>query len=169
MKQLLACALLVLALPVHPAASTSEPFAWVGLQDALDQAPKVDKLIVVDVFTDWCGWCKKLDQDVYSREDIQSYLKENFFAVKLDAEDRKTTIIIAGTVLTPVQIAAAYGVSSYPTTLFLLPDGKLIYGLRGYHPPDRFLQALQYFGEGRYMDDLPPDEKTPPSDEKAGE
>ena len=143
---------------VAPGLATKK-FSWSGFQDALARAAESDKLIFVDVYTDWCGWCKKLDQQVYSRDDIRSYLSEKFVPVKLNAEDKSTSVRIAGQELTYAQLAAAYGVRSYPTTLFLFSDGKLLYALRGYHPPERFLKALRYFGEGTYVEDMASEQK----------
>jgi thioredoxin-related protein len=40
----------------------------------------------VDVYTDWCGWCKRMDRDVYARDDMRTYLNQRFILVKLSAE-----------------------------------------------------------------------------------
>ena len=161
MKRVL-ISLLLIAFPISgngaeeavPNSAATEGFRWSGFQDALGKAMQSDKLIFVDVYTDWCGWCKKLDKDVYSRDDIRSYLDEKFVSVKLNAEDNSTSVTIAEQELTYAQLASAYGVRSFPTTLFLLSDGKLLYALRGYHPPERFMKALRYFGEKTYVEDL---------------
>ena len=167
MKQVLIC-LLLIALPVSgsgaeeavPNGAATEEFRWSSFQDALGKATLSNKLIFVDVYTDWCGWwCKKLDKDVYSRDDIRSYLDEKFVSVKLNAEDKSSSVTIDGQALTYPELAAAYGVRSYPTTLFLLSDGKLLYALRGYHPPERFMKALRYFGERTYVEDLASEQK----------
>ena len=148
---------------IFPRVATGSELKWLGYQEALQKASDLDRLIVVDVYTDWCGWCRKLDSEVYAREDVRSYMHGNFVSVKLNAEDQDTRVTVSGTELTYAQLASAYGVRSYPTTLFLLPDGKLLYGLRGFHPPDRFLQALSYFGEKRYLQDMDKSSNDKPS------
>jgi len=135
----------------------SAEFEWVDFKTGLEKAAGTKRLIVVDVYTDWCGWCTKLDKEVYSQEDIRDYLGEKFVAVKLNAEDKTTRITYSGMDLNYAELAAAYGVRSYPTTLFLMPDGTLLYGLRGFHPAERFLEALRYFGDGAYLKDLEKD------------
>lgn len=153
MNRIWICVLLLTGLPAI-AGATDADFKWHGYQDALDLAEETDRLVLVDVYTTWCGWCKKLDKQVYSRDDVKDYLSRKFVSVKLNAEDTETMVRINDTAMTYAQLTAAYGVRSYPTTLFLRADGKLLYGLRGYHPPERFLKALQYFGEGTYLDHL---------------
>jgi thiol:disulfide interchange protein len=65
-------------------ASESEQF--VPFEKALSDAKTQNKLVLVDVYTDWCGWCKKLDRDVYPSAEVQKELKTYFTATKIDAE-----------------------------------------------------------------------------------
>src|SRR6266853_5802987 len=52
----------------------------------LERAKKDKKLVMVDVYTDWCGWCKKLDKDTYSDKDVEAKLTKDFIAVKVNPE-----------------------------------------------------------------------------------
>ncbi len=99
-----------------------------SLPGAMLEAKKRNSLIVVDVYTDWCGWCKKLDKDTLSNPKVQDKLKE-FTLLKLDAEAHHDT-------------AAEYGVTGYPTTLILDQKGKLILKQPGYMPPKGYLKFL---------------------------
>src|SRR5262249_48666040 len=72
------------------AAPAAEParteLRWFGWNQGAAEAAASKRPILVDVYTDWCGWCKRMDRDVYSREDVRGYLKRYFVVVKLDAE-----------------------------------------------------------------------------------
>src|SRR5580700_4172641 len=68
------------------AAPESGGIKWMSLSDAdkLNQGPKKKK-IFVDIYTDWCGWCKRLDATTYQDPKVVKYVNDNFYAVKLNA------------------------------------------------------------------------------------
>ena len=107
-------------------------------------------MIFVEVYTKSCAWCRKLERQVLSKPKVQAYLKGKFVPVRLDAEDRESRVQIGNRALT--HAAEAYGVKSFPTTLFLEPNGQLIYALKGYHPEEEYLKFLQYFGNREFED-----------------
>ena len=103
--------------------------------DALERARKDKKLVMVDVYTDWCGWCKKLDADTYSDPKVVKQA-DQFVAVKVDAEDKKE-----GT-----EFATRFKVQGFPTILFIDPtpkDGPAIEAkIGGYMPPGPFGEKI---------------------------
>src|SRR5438552_12351825 len=56
---------------------------------ALAAAKTGNKILMVDVYTDWCGWCKKLDRDVYANADVKAKLAKDFVALKINPEKSK--------------------------------------------------------------------------------
>src|SRR6266496_3066191 len=60
-----------------------------SFNDALKDAKENNKRVIVDIYTDWCGWCKKMDADSYNNKDIKKIIEENFVFIKLDAESNK--------------------------------------------------------------------------------
>src|SRR2546421_10598569 len=96
-----------------------------SFNEALKMAKKQDKKLIVDIYTDWCGWCKKMDADVYGKSDIKDIVEDDFIFYKLNAEgDEKITY--QGKKYSAAQLAELFEVSGYPTTVFLKPDGKVI-------------------------------------------
>lgn len=85
------------------------------LSEALDKAAKEDKLVFVDIYTDWCLPCKLMDEDVFPDEQIAEILNENFINFKLDAEKNDGPIL-----------SELYQVQVYPTLLFLDTKGNII-------------------------------------------
>jgi len=109
-------------------AKTETKVSWLYDYDqALARARDENKPILVDFYTDWCGWCKKLDAETYGNETVAALLNEGFVCLKVDAEEH-------------VDLAEEYNVVGYPTILFLSPDGEEIGRIVGYEPPDKFLQ-----------------------------
>ena len=116
---------------------------WKTLPEAIRAARDSHKKILVDVFTDWCTWCKKMDKEVYGVDQVQSYLTEHFELVKINAESEKKHEFRDG-VFTEKQISAAFEVDGYPTTLFLTSEGELITSVPGYLKQKTFLAILEY-------------------------
>jgi len=95
---------------------------------ALAEAQQRGTLVVVDVYTDRCGWCKKLDKDTLSNPKVQAKLKE-FALLKLNADKHRN-------------VAQRYGVRGFPTTLVLDARGGLIAKQPGYLPPKQYLKFM---------------------------
>jgi tetratricopeptide (TPR) repeat protein len=99
----------------------------------LDGKEKTTKLLLVDVYTDWCGWCKVMDQKTYTDPYVAKFLNENFVCIKLNAEDKGE-----GTTL-----AAAMKVDGFPCTCILDVTKKANTNISGFAEPDAFLAKLR--------------------------
>lgn len=122
---------------------------WRDFGSALTEAKSSGKIIVADVYTDWCGWCRRMDRDTYSKPDVKAYLGQSFVPVRLNAE-ADTRVHYAGGDYTYRELAAGFHVTGYPSTIFLAPDGKHLATAPGYMKAEDFLSVLRYFGDGHY-------------------
>lgn len=74
--------------------STMEPtpaevkIEWMSWEEAIERMATEPKKIFVDVYTDWCGWCKRMDASTFVDPEVVAIMNEHFYAVKLDAEQR---------------------------------------------------------------------------------
>jgi thioredoxin-related protein len=128
---------------------TSAQGGWKSFDAGLENAKASHKKILVDVYTDWCGWCKKMDKEVYSDSRVKEYLAKNFVTVKMNAE-AEGTIHYKGKIYSPAQLASAFGVTGYPATLFLKDDSDPITLLPGYMEAPMFLHVLSFVAENQY-------------------
>jgi len=103
--------------------------------------------VIVDVYTDWCRWCKQMDRDVYARADVSQYLAQHFVTVRLDAEGGEL-VSWQGRNMSARALASSFDVSGYPTTIFLSSSGEHLVNVPGYIEPGRFLLLLRYIGDG---------------------
>ncbi len=136
---------------------------WLSWQEAteLARAEGNAKKIFIDVYTDWCGWCKRMDKDTFQNPQVAAYMNENFYMVKMDGEG-KEPIEFKGKTYTYVpsgrrgyhQFAAALlqGRLSYPTVVFLDEQFNMLSPVPGYQKPGPFLNIARYFGEDIYKE-----------------
>lgn len=130
-------------------ASAGKEIPWKDFGAALGEAKKNKKRILVDVYTDWCGWCKRMDRDTYSDAEVRKYLSSAFVPVRLNAESNQR-VTYKGNEYSYRQLASGFRVNGYPTTLFLESDGTHIVTAPGYMKAPDFLTVLRYIGDGHY-------------------
>ena len=147
---------LFLAAPLAPAAA-SDATLWRDWDAGLRVAGSLGRPVLVDVYTDWCGWCRRMDRDVYARQDVRDYLTGHFVTVKLNAESSDGARY-EGRSFSGRTLAARFRVTGYPTTIFLKPGGDHIFNVPGYVPADQFLLLLRYIGDGHQARGVPWDD-----------
>jgi thioredoxin-related protein len=134
-----------------PAPAPAEHIKWLSIQEAYALNQKAPRKIIVDVYTDWCGWCKVMDRETFSRPAIVDFVNKNYYAVKLNAE-QKEDITLGGQTYKSVGNMHGLAVNllqskmSFPTTVFMNEKFELIQPVAGYLEPRIFHQIVTYFG-----------------------
>jgi thiol-disulfide isomerase/thioredoxin len=99
----------------------------------LDEAKKLSgetgKLIFIDCYTSWCGPCKRMSSQVFTRDDVGAVFNQNFINCKIDMEKGEGP-----------SVAGTYGIRAYPTFLFIDAEGKLIERKVGGMTPESFIE-----------------------------
>ena len=122
---------------------------WVSLEEAQQKASKDGKKILVNVYTDWCEFCQKLDSEVYPDSTVRMNMNSLYHSVRLDGES-DDLISFNGETMSKFEFAQELGVRSYPTILFIDSEGELILQINGYMPVTDFQSMLVYIGEEAY-------------------
>ena len=142
-----------------PAATADTAIQWITWDEAIKANEKKPKKIFIDLYTDWCGWCKRMDATTFSDPQVADYINKNFYAVKFDAE-QKEPITYRGHTMTFV----AGGRRGYHELAYSLLDGKLGYPSMvyldeqqnritispGYKQADAMMKELQYVAGEHY-------------------
>ena len=123
-------------------AQAQEQIQWMKFEEAIAANEKNPKMILVDVYTDWCGWCKKMDKETFTDPQVIAHFQKNFYAVKLNAEDTKRKFSFMGRTFTEAEMAASMRVNSYPNFVVIEPGLQNIAQLPGYRGPEDFLAGL---------------------------
>lgn len=131
-----------LALTLTNTAQGQESIQWMKFEEAIAANAKNPKIILVDVYTDWCGWCKKMDKDTFTDPRVIAHFQKNFYAVKLNAEDTNRKFPFMGKTFSEAEMAASMRVNSYPNFVVIEPRLQNIAQLPGYREPEAFLAGL---------------------------
>ena len=142
-------------------AMAQEKIQWMSFEDAVQRCAKEPKMVFIDVYTDWCGWCKRMDQSTFANPVIAKYMNEHFYAVKFDAE-RQDTLTFQGKQFVGMmrpdgrkgshQLAYALlkGKMSYPSYVIMNEEMKIIQVIGGYLDAKNFEPMIHYFGDEAY-------------------
>ena len=146
-------ALVVLTIIVSTAsAQAPDKPVWLPFEQALEQGKKSGKMIVVDVWSPTCGWCRKMQEEVYPRSELLTYLNDKFVTGRLDIGVRDDTLQYLGYTLSSAELSVGFGAQGTPTTVFLAADGSYITRLPGFHDFDSYMPVLQFIGSQSFRD-----------------
>jgi thioredoxin-related protein len=148
-----------------PAQSTAvvEGIHWLTWEEAMKKMEVEKKKMIVDLYTDWCGWCKRMDQTTFQNPVIVAYVNANYYAVKLNGEEEKP-ITVGDKTYEFVKSTATKGTKgyhelaqvlamgrlSYPTIVFLNEEGNILQPIPGYKDATAFAMIMTYFGDNHY-------------------
>jgi len=107
-------------------------FQDLPFKDLIAKAKKEKKIVFLDAYTSWCGPCKMMERNVFTQKTVGDYFNANFVNARFDMEKGEGR-----------DIAARYGVRSYPTYLFLNGDGELVSQNFGYMEAGLFVTMAQ--------------------------
>lgn len=159
MKKILLLSFLLVSLTAF--SQTKPTIKWLTFEEAVEQVKKEPKKVFIDVYTDWCGWCKKMDATTFVDPVIAKYMSQNFYAVKFDAERSDTLIFMEKTFVNrnpgksrsshELAQALLQGKMSYPSYVVMDESMRIISVVPGYFPAKDFEPVLHFFGENAYQ------------------
>jgi len=121
----------------------------IDLDRALDYAKQHEKKVLIDVYAEWCPYCEKMHNEVYTEAGVIEAVNEYYYLVKINIEsDNK--VKFHGREYTERDFSAMLNSTSLPTTFFMTGEGELLGMQPGLLPADVFEDLLHFVGSGAY-------------------
>jgi thioredoxin-related protein len=161
MKSLLLSLSFVVAGVAAMAQAPKATVKWYTLEQAIELSKQNPKKIMIDVYTDWCGWCKKMDSETFSNPVIAKYLTDHFYPVKFNAE-QKGNVVFQGKTFKYVdqgggrgyhELAAALlkNQLSFPSIAYLNEKLEFLGAIPGYRDAKQFEPLINYISDDKYL------------------
>jgi len=109
--------------------NSSINFKHKPLNEIIEQAKIENKIILIDVFTEWCGPCKEMSKNIFTNKQVADFYNKNFICLKIDAEKGNGSFV-----------SRKYNVNCFPTFLFLCPNGDLKNKATGSKTVEEFIE-----------------------------
>ena len=139
--------------------ASADTIKWMSWEEMVEANQIEKKKVLVDVYTEWCGWCKVMDQKTFTDPGIIEYINKHFYAVKLDAEQKETIKWdgrefewIAGgrNGVHTLAYSLLDGKMGYPAFVLLTQDFQRIKIAKGYQDASRFMGELKFAVDEKY-------------------
>lgn len=167
MKQLFIIALLLIS-GTLVAQQSAAKINWMTWDQAIEANKKEPKKIFIDIYTNWCGWCKRMDATTFKNPVIVDYFNKYYYAIKMNAE-MKDTIVFANHTFTnpkpnykgrrgsPHTLAASLlnNKLSYPSFVIMNEKVERIHIIAGYQKPQQLEPMLSYIAQDKHVDNTP--------------
>ena len=146
------------SVPAKP--ESGKAIKWITFEEALKLNQKKPRMIFVDIYTDWCGWCKKMDTETFSDPVVASYINKKYYAVKFNAEQAEAITFKEQEFVNPnpgksrsthqLAMALLKNEGVYPSYVILDRASDWIFKLKGYKTSGELMPILRYYGDGDY-------------------
>ncbi len=125
---------------------------WPTFEEALVAASESGRIILIDVFSPTCPWCRKMQHEVYTDKKLQQYLYATFELGRIDITINTDTVSYKDYRLSSAHLGAGFGATGTPTTIFLESTGDYITRLPGFHALDEFFDVLKFVGSESFRE-----------------
>jgi len=145
----------------QPTQINNNAITWMSWDEMVKAQETERKKVFLDVYTDWCGWCKKMDASTFLDPNIAAVMNSGFYAVKLDAEMKETLEFNGYTFTNPnpgakrsthqFAVSLLDGQLSYPSFVILDENFTRQHIIKGFQQVEPLLGTLLFFKTNEFV------------------
>jgi thioredoxin-related protein len=137
--------------------SNHAKLSWMNMDELTLKMKSEPKPVLIDLYTDWCYWCKVMEKKTYNNSKVISYINDHFYAVKLNAESKENVqwknkyfSYNNNYQLNEFAMYVTSGEPGFPTTVVIPDEKSEPIAVQGFLEPKEIEPILKYYGEGAY-------------------
>ena len=132
---------------------------WLTLEEAQAKSELAPRKIMLFLYTDWCFWCKKMEETTFLDDEVANYINKFYYPVKFNAEGEEPVEFkkrnyeyeeVEPRGIHGLAMELMGGQITYPTITFLNPKWKKIQSIPNYKDKEKFMKIITYFGGNHY-------------------
>lgn len=145
--------------------TTAQEIKWISFEEMFEAQKKEPRKVIIDAYTHWCGWCKKMDKETFTNKEVVEYINKNYYAIKFNAEGNKYINFKGHKFTNPGfklereygrntahQLATYLRINSFPTIVYLDENANLIAPIPGYKDVNGIEFFLKLFATNKYKE-----------------
>jgi thioredoxin-related protein len=137
---------LILFLLISNSVTISNISRWNDTSEIDNITNENDKIRMIYFQAEWCKWCRKMENEVFSDVEVKNYIEKHFLLINADLESRKV-VEHKNKYLTIKQLAELFNVKTFPAIVFMDSNQESIGEITGYYEKEEFLKVLRYVND----------------------
>ena len=134
--------ILLFSLSITLYAQEKSEIKWHTFSEVISLIEAEPKMVLVNVYVDWCSWCKKMERETFTDKEVIDYINANFYPVKMNGENTGEKYKFRGKEYTDASMARVMQATSYPNFVVMDAAMENITLMPGYRNPESFLTSL---------------------------
>lgn len=140
-----------------PKKENDKEIHWLTLDEAQVKMKESPRKVYMDLYTDWCGWCKVMDRKTFTNPDVIKYMNEKYYSIKFNAEQREDIRFLGKMYgfkpeykANELAVELMHGQMSYPTSILMEENFMNPQPIPGYQDINNMEMITKFFGDNLY-------------------